>query len=77
MNRFSYHHCHRILREAGAKQASYEASEELCKTLENIALDISRRAVLFADDNARLKVTREDVKSAYKEFLRSASFASA
>ncbi len=72
--RFSLYHCHHILRKAGAKQASAEAAEELCKTIEDIALEISKRAALFADDAARKKVVREDVKSAVKEFLESGYF---
>ena len=70
---FSLHHCRYILKKAGAKQASSGASEELCKAIENIAMDISKRTVLFADDNARLKVTRKDVKSAVEEFKSEAS----
>ena len=73
--RFSQNHCHKILRKAGAKQASSGASKELCKAIEEIALDISRKAVLFADDDARLKVTLEDVKAAVKEFLQSMVYA--
>ncbi|MGI0083791.1 MAG: histone [Nitrososphaerales archaeon] len=70
--RFSHNHCHAILRRAGAKHASFDAVEELAKAIENIAWDVSKRAVLFADDHARLKVTREDVRAAVQEFLQSA-----
>jgi histone H3/H4 len=66
---FSYHNCLKILRKAGAKQVSSGAAEELRRTIEQIALDISKRAILFADDGARLKVTAEDVRSAFRELL--------
>ncbi len=72
--RFSRSHCRYILRRAGAKEASSDAAEELCEAIENIALDISKRAVLFADDGARLKVSKDDVKAAVQEFLQSAPF---
>ncbi|MHB1869095.1 MAG: histone [Nitrososphaerales archaeon] len=68
---FSYNHCENILRKAGAKQASSGAAIELSKTIERMAMEISKRAALFADDEARLKVTVNDVKCAVGEFLHS------
>jgi len=50
---------------------SEEAVEELRKTIDNVALDIAKRAVLFADDAARFRVESEDVRCAMKEFLES------
>ena len=47
--------------------------EELRKAIESIALDISKRAVLFADDAARYRVESEDVRYAVKEFLEAGS----
>ncbi len=52
-------------------QVSSEAVEELQGTIEEIAFDISKRAVLFAGDRERFKVKREDVIAATKEFLES------
>lgn len=59
------------MKNAGAKQVSSEAVDELQETLATIALDISKRAILFAGDEARLKVNRQDVKKATEEFFRS------
>jgi histone H3/H4 len=67
--RLSRRQCRRILGKAGAKQASVGAAEELRDSIEALALDISRRAVVFADDVARVKVKRKDVKAAFEEFL--------
>lgn len=66
---FSLRQCYAILRRAGARWASQEAVEELSKSLEEIGLEISKLAVLYADDSSRLKVTDLDVRSALKEFL--------
>ena len=68
---FSYNHCRHILKRAGAVQVSPEAVEELQSIMEEIAFDISKRAVLFADDKERFKVKREDVIAGTKEFLES------
>ncbi len=43
--------------------------EELRKSIEDVALEISSRVDLFADDTSRLKVTAEDVRTAVKESL--------
>jgi histone H3/H4 len=69
-HQFSYNHCYRILKAAGARKVSSEAVEELLETIENIALEISRRAVLFSDDSSRLMVKKEDLKNAAREFFR-------
>ena len=66
---FSHDHFYRILRKAGAKQASGEATEELRTAIESIAMEISKRAALFADDAARFRVEAEDVRCAVREFL--------
>ena len=67
--KFSLRRCYRILRKGGAGQVSDESVAELRKSIEDIALEVSRRAALFADDASRVKVTAEDVRSAVKEFL--------
>ncbi len=71
--RIKFQHCYKILKDAGAGRVSPEAVEELQKTVENIALDVSKRAVLFAGDEARVRVTRKDLKAALEEFFRSVS----
>ena len=70
---FSYNHCRTVLKQAGAKQASPEAVEELRQAIESMAFEISKRAALFADDEARFRVTVKDVRSAVREFLHSVS----
>ncbi len=50
---------------------SDEASFELQEIIEKIAMDISKRAIEFAYDDSRWKVTREDVKKGFEELLRS------
>lgn len=71
---FSKRHCERVLRKAGAVQVSSGAIEELRMAIEKYALDISKRAILFAHDSARYRVIRKDVKDGVKEFLSSDHF---
>lgn len=73
MRGFPYVYCRRLLRKAGAKQVGLDAVSELHKTMEYIALEISKRAVLFAEDDLRFRVNREHVKAGLREFLESAS----
>lgn len=71
MARLSYNYCLRILRKAGASQVTAEAVEELRKTIEKIALEISEKAVLFSDDEERLRVNKKDVRDALRELVKS------
>ncbi|MHB8566428.1 MAG: histone [Nitrososphaerales archaeon] len=66
---FSYYNCMGFLKKAGAVQVSEEAVEEFRKIVEEIAVDIAKRAVLFAEDADRLKVAVEHVRNANKDFL--------
>jgi histone H3/H4 len=66
---FAYDRCQIILSEAGARYAKPEAIEELRIAVENIALDISERAVNIAYENSRWKVNREDILNAVQELL--------
>ncbi len=70
---FSFYNCRSILKKGGPVMVSDEAVEELQRTMERIAFEISRLAALFADDAARRKVSAEDVRNATKEFLDSRS----
>ena len=67
--RFSLHFCRALLRRAGSQMVAKEASEELSKSLEKIAFEIAKIAVLCADDHGRMKVTDEDVRSALREYF--------
>jgi histone H3/H4 len=67
--RFADLHCENILREAGARQVKVEAIGELRKSIENIALEISKRAVDIAYENSRWKVNREDILRGVEELL--------
>ncbi|MDG6905029.1 MAG: histone [Nitrososphaerota archaeon] len=70
---FSYNHCEFLLRKGGAKQASNEAAIELANILELAALEISKKAALFADDEDRFRVIARDVKKGFQEYLEFAS----
>lgn len=52
-------------------QASEQAILEFQKLVESVALEIAKRACLFADDEARRKVLPSDVKKGFEEFLSS------
>ena len=67
---FTHHDCRAFLKKVGARQVSDEAVEELRVIVEEIVLDVARRALLFAEDGRRLKVLPEDVRNAKKEFLK-------
>lgn len=51
-------------------QASEEAILEFQKLVENVALEIAKRAYLFADDEARRKVLPSDVRKGFEEFMK-------
>ncbi|MHA1448591.1 MAG: histone family protein [Candidatus Hodarchaeales archaeon] len=58
----------RLLRKANAKRVTNEAVEELRDILEEIALEIARKAVILGTHAKRKTVSKEDVKLAYKRW---------
>ncbi|HOD89892.1 MAG TPA: histone family protein [archaeon] len=57
----------RLIRKAGAERVSEDAAVELGNYLEEIALEISRKAIAFANHAKRKTVTNEDIKLATKQ----------
>ena len=68
--RFSDDCCYALLKDAGAKQISREAVREFQEILQEFASSVSERAVLFADDDSRLRVSREDLRNALIEYSK-------
>ena len=54
----------RLIRRAGAKRVSESASERLAEILEQIALDLSQKAITFASHAHRSTVTASDFDAA-------------
>ncbi len=50
----------RLIRKAGAKRVSQDASEKLAEILEGIAIDLSQQAITFANHAGRSTVTALD-----------------
>ena len=50
----------RLIRKAGAKRVSQDASEKLAEILEQIAIDLSQQAITFANHAGRSTVTAID-----------------
>ncbi len=58
----------RLLRKADAKRVTNNAVEEFRDILEDLALEIAKKAVVLSNHANRKTVSREDVKLAYKKW---------
>lgn len=54
----------RLVRKAGAERVSEDAAEALADVLEEVAIDVSQKAVQLAKHAGRKTVTSEDIKLA-------------
>jgi len=54
----------RLVRKAGAERVSEDAAEALADVLEEVAIDVSQKAVHLAKHAGRKTVTSEDIKLA-------------
>jgi histone H3/H4 len=57
----------RLLRKAGADRVSETAKQELREILEDFGIELSRKAIKFANHAGRTTIKGEDVSLASKE----------
>ena len=57
----------RIIKNAGAPRVSEDAAEALREVLEDIALDLSRKATQLSKHAGRKTVTKNDIKLAARD----------
>jgi histone H3/H4 len=60
----------RLIKKAGADRVSDEAANELRLILEEIAIEISKSAILLSNHARRKTIKSEDILLAYKNTIR-------
>ncbi len=60
----------RIMRRAGGRRVSASAAQALREIIEDIAVEIAKRAKDIAAHAGRKTVTGADIKLAYSQFMR-------
>lgn len=60
----------RLIKKAGADRVSDEAANELRLILEDIAIEISKTAILLSNHARRKTIKSEDILLAYKNTIR-------
>ncbi|MGE5782253.1 MAG: histone family protein [Nitrososphaerales archaeon] len=60
----------RLIKKAGADRVSDEAANELRLILEEIAIEISKTAILLSSHARRKTIKSEDILLAYKNTIR-------
>ncbi|MHA2298222.1 MAG: histone family protein [Candidatus Hodarchaeales archaeon] len=58
----------RLIRNANANRVSLEAVEELRTIVEELTLEIAKKAVTLSKHAGKKTLTREDIKLAYKNW---------
>ena len=60
----------RLIKKAGADRVSDEAANELRLILEDIAIEISKTAILLSNHARRKTIKSEDILLAYKNTIK-------